>query len=1374
MLNLTNYQDTELLYSGTRTLVYRAIHLSNEQSVIIKVLRNSHPTFSELVQFRNQYVITQNLDSPYIVKPLALERYNNGYALVMPNEGAVSLSSYWQDSEQDLSELLTLAIQLAEALHILASQQVIHKDIKPANILIHPETKQVQLIDFSISSLLPKEQRQLVNPKGLEGTLAYISPEQTGRMNRGIDYRTDFYSLGVTLYELLVGALPFVAEDPLELLHAHIAQLPGFPELEPVIPTALKAIVLKLMAKNAEDRYQSALGLKHDLERCLRSLESTGEIADFGLGERDVCDRFNIPEKLYGRETEVKTLLDAFERVANGNSEMLLVAGFSGIGKTAVVNEVHKPIVRQKGYFIKGKFDQFNRNIPFSAFVQAFRELMGQLLSELDEELNTWKTKILKAVGEDGQVLIDVIPELESVIGKQPPAPKLSGTAAQNRFNLLFQKFIAVLTTPEHPLVMFLDDLQWADSASLNLMKVLMGENDQGYLLLLGAYRDNEVFPAHPLMLTLGELTKNKAAISTITLTPLPQGEINQLVAETLSCIFELAQPLTELIYQKTEGNPFFTTQFLKGLYGDALIVFNAEIGCWECDLVQVREAALTDDVVEFMAGRLQKLPLATQDVLKLAACIGNQFDLETLAIVRERFSEEVATEIWSALQAGVILPISDAYKFFQGEVDPNSTQLTTVGYRFLHDRVQQAAYSLIPDDQKLLTHFNIGQLLRQSISDAQIEEKIFEIVGHLNLGINLITQQSQRYELAKLNLIAGKKTKICTAYTAAFEYLSQAIEMLVEDSWQTEYKFTLDLYSELTEVSYLKGEFELMERFGDIVLNRASNLLDKIKVYEIKLQAYSVQNQFIKGIHTGLVCLRALGVDLPDDPNAEDMEAWLARTQKALAPFVSETILALPNMTDPTVLSAMRILSRMIPLSYFGRPSLFPLISCQGILLSLEYGNTIDTSVSYVNYALVLCNPGIDNFAAGYQYGQISKQLIEQQHDRQCKTIVLNNFHAHVAFWSEPARNGLPYLMDGYQNGLEVGELEFAAYALTNRIQLAYCAGQSLEELKPEIESAIEFARSVKFEATAQYTACRLQVVLNLISSNNEPWQLKGDVYDEDLALEILKDSQNCLGLSIHYSSDIHLKYLFDHILDARESIDEGEKYLSPIGGYCVLPEFVFFASLTHLAASEITTSIQKEHDFDCAKYWQERLTMWAENTPANYQHKVDLVEAEMQRILGNKIEAIELYDRAIAGAKDNEYIQEEALANELAAKFYLGWGREKIAATYMQEAYYCYARWGAKAKTDHLEANYPGLLTPILQKQRIEFNVIDSITSFTQTLTATLQTQTSSSTSISEALDFAAILQAAQKLSGTIELEQLLGDIAEIILTNAGAQKM
>src|ERR687885_639621 len=905
--NLSGYLMTEKLYVGTRTLVYRGIRTRDQYPVVVKLLRNKYPTFNELVQFRNQYIIAKNLDFPHLVKALTLEVYQNSYVLVMEDFGGVSLSTYLKTATNEtqpsqvlpLAEFLQVAIQLTDVIHYLYQKRVIHKDIKPANILINPDTKQIQLIDFSISSLLPRETQEIQNPNILEGTLAYLSPEQTGRMNRGIDYRSDFYSLGVTFYELLTGKLPFISDDPMKLVHCHLAKhsIP-IHQINPKIPLSLSQIVSKLMAKNAEERYQSALGLKHDLEICLVQLQKTAKIEFFELGKRDISDRFTIPEKLYGRKKEVAQLLAAFERVSLGTTEMMLVAGFSGIGKTVVVNEVHKPIVRQRGYFIKGKYDQFQRNIPFSAFVQAFRDLMGQLLSESDTQLQTWKTKILAAVGDNGQVLIDVIPELERIIGEQLPATELSGSAAQNRFNLLMQKFVQVFTSKEHPLVMFLDDLQWADSASLNLLQLLM--MDTGYLLVLGAYRDNEVSPVHPFILTVDEIVKTGATVNTITLQALSEPDMNLLVADTLNCESFLAQPLTTLVYQKTQGNPFFATQFLKALHDDRLISFNWEIRHWQCDIAQVKTLAITDDVVEFMAWQLQKLPRESQDVLTLAACIGAQFDLNTLVIVSEKSAGMTATALWKALQEGLVIPTSKIYKFFtESESDEVFKASGNPTYRFLHDRVQQAAYSLIPDSQKKATHLKIGQLLQQNCAEIEQEEKLFDIVGHLNRGIELIAQPSEREALAKLNLAAGCKARNSTAYTAARVYLQVGVELLRANCWQSQYELTLNLYVAAAEAAYLNADFDGMEQMAARVLQNAQTILDKIKIYEIQIVAQTAQSKTLEAIAVARDALWQLGVELPTEADEGKIGKALQSLAGQLSGRTIEELVDLPVMSD-------------------------------------------------------------------------------------------------------------------------------------------------------------------------------------------------------------------------------------------------------------------------------------------------------------------------------------------------------------------------------------------------------------------------------------------------------------------------------------------
>ncbi|MBE8986203.1 ATP-binding sensor histidine kinase [Nostoc sp. LEGE 12450] len=1384
LVRIPGYQITEELYNGSRTIVYRGYRETDSLPVAIKLLKNPYPNFSELLSFRNQYVIAKNLNSPLIVQTYSLKPYQNGYALVMEDFGGISLTDYFTFDQTlyiaSLQEFLEIAIALCNTLDVLYRERIIHKDIKSANILINPETKQVKLIDFSIASLLPRETQTLVNPNVLEGTLAYISPEQTGRMNRGIDYRTDFYSLGVTFYELLTGVLPFESNDPMELVHSHIAKLPPLLGNREEIPQVICDIVMKLMAKNAESRYQSALGLKFDLENCLHQLHVSDKIKGFEIGLRDVCDRFIIPDKLYGRETEAETLLQAFERVSLGGTEMMLVAGFSGIGKTAVVNEVHKPIVRQRGYFIKGKYDQFQRNIPFSAFVQAFRDLMGQLLTESDVQLEQWKNQILETVGENGQVIIEVIPELEKIIGEQPPAVELSGTAAQNRFNLLFQKFTQVFTSAEHPLVMFLDDLQWADSASLKLMQLLMA--DTGHLFIIGAYRDNEVNPAHPLMLTLSEIQKSQAVINTITLTPLSQSQINQLVADTLKSTENLALPLSQLVYQKTKGNPFFATQFLKALHEENLIQFNLELGCWQCDLSKINQQALTDDVVEFMALQLEKLPLATQNILKLAACIGNQFDLTTLAIVSEHSEVETAAKLWKALQEGLILPIGDVYKFYQQEslvishlslVDSqkqmtNDNGQMTVSYKFLHDRVQQAAYSLIPDDQKQTTHYQIGQLLLQQISAQARVDWIFEIVNQLNHGTALITQPTQREELAGLNLIACRKAKSSTAYQAAREYATVGLFLLAENTWQQQYEMTLALYELAAEVAMLNGNFEAMEQFIDIVIQQARSLPEKVNVYCIRIQSHISQSKLTLAIAIAQPILQQLGVTFPETPTPSDIQQEIQQIEELIGDREIADLVHLPEMIDAEKLGTLKIVNIISPAAYLTGSALYPLLNTLSVKLSIQYGNTSTSAFGYANYANILCN-FFQVVDTGSQFASLALQIISKLDAKASKTDVLMMLGLFVVHRKSHIKETLPLLQEGYTTAIEFGNLVLAGYNGHSFCLNSFWSSQPLATLEQDICAYCHSLMQLNQLTTANYSRIYWQPVLNLLGLAEHTTFLSGKALEETEFLQQLQSAKDGYGLYIFHLYKLMLCFLFGEIEPAKNHAIEVRRYFMAGAGLVTEPVFYLYDSLLTLAQlnphlDETSEALQGVIEN------QTKLQQWAYHAPMNYQHKVDLVAAEKCRVLGQKAEAIEFYDKAITLAKANEYTQEEALANELAAKFYLDWGRQRIAGDYMIEAYYAYARWGAKAKVADLEARYPQLLRPILEQTRSPLSTHETL--------FTLGSVTSSSSAISSnnvslALDLATILKASHTISAEIELENLLSSLLKIVIENAGADK-
>ncbi|GAA6615062.1 AAA family ATPase [Scytonema sp. NUACC26] len=1390
-VKIAGYQIIEQIYSSSRTQVYRALRESLCQPVVIKLLKREYPTFSELVQFRNQYTLAKNLDIPGIIKPYSLETYQNGYALVMEDFGGISLREFSQGQPLTLDQFFPIALQVTDTLHQLHQQRVIHKDIKPANILIHPQTGEVKLIDFSIASLLPRETQEIHCINGLEGTLFYLSPEQTGRMNRGIDYRSDFYSLGVTFFELLSGQLPFESCEPMELIHCHIAKNPdSICNINSQIPLMLGEIVCKLMAKNAEDRYQSALGLKHDLVKCLEQWrDNTGKHHWFELGQRDLSDRFLIREKLYGRESEVKALLEAFGHVANGGSELILVAGFSGIGKTAVVNEVHKPIVRWNGYFIKGKFDQFNRNIPLSAFVQAFRDLIRQLLSESDTQLQQWQNKILDAVGENAQLLLEVIPELEQIVGKQPQSPELSASAAQNRFYLLFQKFIQVFTTVEHPLTIFLDDLQWADSASLNLLKLLMatsdghGDKERGYLFIIGAYRDNEVFAAHPLMLTLDEIEKASARVNTLTLTALSQADVNHLIADALSCATQQALPLTELVYQKAKGNPFFTTQFLKALHEDGLITFDWEVGCWQCDVAQVRALALTDDVVEFMAQQLQKLPPNTQEILKLAACIGNQFDLETLAIVSEKSQIETASDLWKALQEGFIIPINEVYKFYQESelTIENSLQTRSAPelwllapesccYKFLHDRVQQAAYFLIPDAQKQVAHLKIGQLLLAYTPVAKLDEKLFEIVNQLNIGRSLIVNLSEQIELAQLNLKAGQKARAATAYTAAFEYCTTGIALLAEDMWQTQYELTLALYETATETAYLSGNFTQMTQLAAVITENSRNLLDTVKVYEVQIQAAQAQHQFTEAVQIALKIVERLGTSFPEQPSQSDIARAFEATQSLLAGRQPLHLTSLPQMTDPNKLAVVRILAAVSAAAFVATPALLPFIVLEQVNLSVQYGNTSFSAIGYAYYGMILCAMAGEMYC-GYECAQLALLLLEHFNAKELKSRVYVGIYCCVWHWKEPLKNSLPYLREGYQVGLETGDLESAA--ICGFIYISYCwfMGKELNDLSRESAAFRDQLAHLNQEGLTSHLTVFQQAILNTIGDCAEPWQLNGNAFNRDEIVPVLQRSGDLTALYYFYASQLSLCYLFGKFDLAVEAALTVENYIGGATGLFIVAICYTYDSLAHLAIYSQVGEAQQQHILQRVAKHQEKMKKWADCALENYLHKFYLVEAELHRVLGHKSEALEFYDLAIALAQKHGYIQEEALANELAAQFYLNWGKQSVAQSYITQAYYGYARWGAKAKVADLEQRYPQFLAPILQQTCSPLSTHETI--FTLGSVTSTSSATSTSSGVSGALDLATIVKASQTLSGEIELEKLLFALLHIVIENAGADK-
>ncbi|MFL9822159.1 AAA family ATPase [Tolypothrix campylonemoides VB511288_2] len=1372
MLKLAGYQIYEPIYSSIKTLVFRGLRSADQKPVVIKLLRSEYPSFNEQVQFRNQYTIAKDLNLEGIIQTYSLETYRNSYALIMEDFGGISLFDWrLERNSVFLTEFFHIALQLVTALDGLYRHRIIHKDIKPSNILINPTTHQVKLIDFSLASLLPRENPTLISPNLLEGTLPYLSPEQTGRMNRGIDWRSDFYSLGVTFFELLTGQLPFCSSDPIELVYSHLAkQPPKAHSINPEIPLVLSNIISKLIAKNPEDRYQNVLGLKHDLEKCLHQWQENQSIDIFELGQQDISERFAIPEKLYGREKEVDIIIESFNRVCAGKTEFMLVAGFSGIGKTVVVNAVQKPIVRQRGYFIRGKYDQFQKNIPFSAFVQAFRDLIQQLLSESDAQLQQWKAKLLLALGENGQVIIDVIPELENIIGEQPSVIELSGNAATNRFNLLFKKFIQVFTTQDHPLVIFLDDLQWADSASLKLLQLLLSEFDIRYLLLIGAYRDNEVFAAHPLLATLEEIGKLSVTINTITLSTLKKCHIKHLIADTLICSSEIAETLMELVYQKTKGTPFFINYFLKSLNENELIKFNFKTGSWECDISQIRDLVLADDVVEFLKIQLQNLPKKTQEVLKFAACIGNSFNLKKLSIVCEHSLIETAFYLWQALQEGFIVPKNEAYKFFQKISETDITDnlflekiniwsvtqnIENITYQFSHDRVQQAAYLLIPDRQKQFIHLKIGQLLLKNTSDEEQEEIIFDIVNHLNIAAQLINEQCQKYQLIKLNFNAGCKAKLSTAYEPAVRYFNYAISLLDTDSWQNHYEITLAVYLEAAETEYLNTNCERAMELTELIQKQAITVLDRVKAFQLKIQLYQTQSQMLKAIDTGMQVLEMLEVP------------WVKQSHKSSTP----TLPALTDlehiavMTDPYKLAALQILTALYPPVYIAKPKMVPQLIQTMVNLCTQNGYSALAAYAYVLYGMLLCNKG--DIESGYHAGKLALVFLEKFHANALKAKVYVMFNAHIRIWKESAINTCDFFLKALQSGLEFGDVEWACYSAMHYCKNLFIVEKHLDVVEKQQLNYIDFLQKNKHLFAIAYAQIWQQITfkLQVLSNTDNKSLFSTEDSEQEILLKIWQKEKNYMSLFAAYLVKLIILYLFHNYSHAVNIATIGKKYSEAALGLFTICLHNFYYSLALLADYPHVTKSQQVKYLRIVGMNQQKMKKWAEYAPSNFQHKYDLVKAEKAKLLGQYWQAADFYDRAIAGAKEQGYIQEEALANELAAKFYLECKKEKIALVYLTEAYYCYIRWGAMAKVKDLETRYAELLNSILTPSPSHLPSDPTLSLSTKVF--------ASSTTALNSLDMMTVVQASQALSGEIHLEQLLSTLIQVVMKNAGADK-
>ncbi|MDB5050874.1 MAG: hypothetical protein JWO30_3945 [Fibrobacteres bacterium] len=1333
------YSILEKIREDREFRLFRGLKQEDQLPVLIRIPASQYPDRNVIEKIGHEFSLRPELDGPGTIQPLALVRENGGLlALILRDPGGLPLDSFL--APMPLPGLLRIAIGLAGAIGKVHARNLIHKDIKPSNVLVDLTGGTVRLMGFGIASRLPRERQLPGPPQVIAGTLAYMAPEQTGYMNRSVDSRSDLYSFGVTLYEMLTGTLPFTASDPLEWIHCHVARQP-IPPFERTretqagswdrVPRQVSDIVMKLLAKTAEERYQTAEGVEADLARCLEEWETQGRIGAFPLGKQDASSRLLIPETLYGRKREIRTLLRSFNRVlTQGVSELVVVSGYSGVGKSSLVNELHKVIVLPRGLFASGKFEQYNRGIPYATLADAIGTLVRQILVKPEEEAARWRTGISEAVAPNGRLLVELVPELEFLIGRQPSVPELSSREAQNRFHAVFRNFLGVFARKEHPLALFLDDLQWLDPASLKLLEHLICSPDLHYLLLIGAYRDNEVTSSHPLMLTLDSIRAYGVEVSHIILAPLSLDGAGRLIAGALPGPAGRTDPLARLMYEKTAGNPFFTIQFLTALYEEGILSFDTRTGAWNWDMDRIQAKGYTDNVADLMASKLIRFTKANQDAMKGLALLGASAGAALLSKVLGIPQERLHEDLWEAVKAGLLIRTKDTY-------------------RFLHDRIQEAAYSLTPEESRAGEHLRIGRIILSGKTEAEIEEDIFVLVNHLNRGIALIPDAGEKEILCDLNFRAGRKAKASIAYASARDYLDQAMALLDSDAWNGKYGRAFELTLELAECEYLTGGFARADDLFNLALAKTRSRSDRAKVYGLRMKFCQFAGRFQDAVAVGFEGLDSFGINFPK--SAQDMEAAIDEERRLFPIELRGRRIAdladAPEADDPDARAIIALFGELTSPMFITKSKVFPLFILKGVNFSLRYGNTEASCLCYAWNAIL--HAGIfENIPVAFEFSELAIRLNEKLNDYKLKgyMLFLHGFLIHC--WRKPFATGLPMLEEAFVACLNVGDLVYASYIAFVLGWQYILTGSTIEDVLRYSKKYAEFAKQSHNEVIYQMIRQMQQFLACLKGLTLGPASFDDGAFDEAESLAIIAKSGTDTGLEHQLimkqiTAVIHERY--DEALDFSL---QAEKNLLAVMSSPISFVQLFYHALT-LAALYSNASGRRQVEF--AKALDEKrlkLRHWADNCPENFLNAYALVSAEVARIEGRDLEAMRLYDQAIRSARENGFVLNESLANEIAGRFYLGRGFETNAHTYLRNARAGYLRWGATGKVKQIGLRYPGIGD-------------EALIGPTATIGAPV-----------DQLDLMTVVKASQAVSGEIVLGKLIEKLLSIAVEHAGAE--
>lgn len=1367
MLNLTGYKAGDCIHESSHSRVFYGESISGNKPVIIKVLASSYPSSTDIAKIRREYDIARTLALDGVVRPDSIVPFGNSFALILEDFGGFSLESIIREGGLKLESFLDIFIKLSETLGKIHQQGVIHKDIKPGNIIVNMHTGEVKITDFRIASLLSGEHQEIAPPELIEGTLSYIAPEQTGRMNRGIDHHADLYSLGITMYEALTGTLPFRTIEPMDLLHAHIAAEPEPPvERDKTVPGVLSDMIMILLSKNAEDRYWSGFGLKYDLEECLTRLRATGDIRPFVLKQRDIPTFFHLTEKLYGREREMNKLQSSFDQVCGGESELLLVTGRPGIGKSVLITELQKPVATHKGYFAEGKCDQLKRDIPYFGITRAFQSLVRQLLAEGRERIVSWMEEIKTAVGPNGQVIIDVIPDVELIIGPQSPAVHLPPDQARNRFNVVLTSFAKVFATRHHPLVLFLDDLQWADSASLQLIETFLTDTGLRYFMLVGAYRSTEVGPSHPLQFALEEIVKAGVTPVEVNVGPLSVDGLIDMLNDTFVAYGPDVDRLAGLIMTKTQGNPFFIKAFLRTLHREGMLAFNTETSEWDWDISRINRAEITDNVVKMMCDKIRGFPEEEQETLKIAAAIGNRFSLDILSAAGGVKITDAAAGLWEIIREGIVEPVGGAYKYVDTETggdDESDEAAGKLEYCFVHDRIQQAAYSLIEEERKKEIHLRIGRIILERVAEDERDEHIFDIVRHLYLGVELMDEEIERVALAGLELTACRRAREASAYAMSRQFAENGMDLISDNGWQSHYDLTRDLFMLRAESEYMTGNIERAENIIATTLEKIRTNEEKARVYDLKTVIYTL-GDLTESVRAGLAGLRLLGIHIPENPGKLGVAVEFGKAFIRLRGRRPADLLSLPEMKDRKHKLAIRLIMNTISSVYLINQQLFEFLCLKGFNLTLQYGLTEASPYMLHTYAFPLADK-FGAYKSAYDFGVTAFDLNKKYPNSQMRSKITCLFGFFFSHWRKPLKEGIDMVKRGFGYCVETGDFVFAGYSACTLVIYMFSQGRNIYDILKETETYEAVITRAENQFAIDWYMLKSQLIRNLKGGTKDVLSFSDRQYDEEKAVQGFKEQQNANLLFHYYLWKGLILYLQGEFEEAYRMLNEGKTQrhgvalLPSIGDHLFYHSLVMTALYPRLSGGEFSrlrTALKKN---------VEQLKKWADNCPESFQHKYLLVAAEISKLKGRTVRAADLFDKSIAGAGAGGFIHHEAMANERAAVFYAELGRGRTAATYMTEAQYLYSLWGADSKVSQLENSYPELIGEYVRKYKTgDMKKEEESTGLKDMLTTEDDRRI---------VDLLSVVRASHEISGEVELPKLLERLIHIVIANAGARR-